>query len=63
MGFRACLNNTWQSHFWSFEGGGFFMFLLLTAIYLEDPSCDLVITEEYLSLSLWDFYRTRYSLA
>ena len=29
------------------------MFLLLTAIYLEDPSCDLVITEEFLSHSLF----------
>ena len=33
---RACLNNRWQSHFWSFVES-FFMFSLLAATYLWDP--------------------------
>ena len=33
--FSACLNNRWQSHFWSFVGS-FFMFSLLAATYLWD---------------------------
>ena len=32
---RACLNNRWQSHFWSFVES-FFMFSLLAATYLWD---------------------------
>ena len=33
--FRACLNNRWQSHYWSFVES-FFMFSLLAATYLWD---------------------------